>query len=119
MIQGLKGYIALVSSSEYYLTLILHCYWWKFRSHDTEVSIILFIIATKKSNLFKLKWSVPKMFRLHWVIVIFRFVVYLLNMICFLPHTIYASFGITLTQFSFNFSRQEHQIELIKVMINS
>ena len=31
----------------------------------------------------------------------------------------YMSFGITLTQFYINFSRQEHQIELILVSINS
>ena len=90
MIQGPKGYIALVSSSEYHLTLILHCYWWKFWSRDSDVSIMLFIIAIKKSNLFKLKWSVPKMFRLHWVIVIFQIRCIFAEYDLFpIPHAIY------------------------------
>jgi len=61
--------------------------------------------------------SKPKLLRLLWYLVVFRLVAYLLHMIK--PTISIHNFGINLTQFYINFSRQEHQIELARVSINS
>ena len=62
-----------------------------------------------------------KFLRHLWEIVVFRFVVYLLNMIN-TPNLIQnltdLHFGIILTRFYINFLRQKHQIELLYVSIN-
>ena len=62
-----------------------------------------------------------KFLRHLWEIVVFRFVVYLLNMIN-TPNLIQnltdIHFGIILTRFYINFLRQKHQIELLYVSIN-
>ena len=55
-----------------------------------------------------------------WSIVVFTLVAYLLNMICLIFTTlvhnlIYIRFGIILTQLFINFSRQEHQIDVLYV----
>ena len=49
-----------------------------------------------------------------WDIVIFRLVAYLLNMICLIIRILYK----ILTQFYTNFSRQEHQIDVLYVSFN-
>ena len=62
---------------------ILHCHWKEFWSHDTDVFMILSIISIKNEKLLNSNniRSKPKFLRLFWVIVVFRMVVYLLNMI--------------------------------------
>ena len=57
-----------------------------------------------------------------WNIVVFRMVTYLLNMFntkTFLQNCIYMNFRINLTQFYINFSRQEHQIDVLYVPFNA
>jgi len=61
----------------------------------------------------------------YWSRVVFRLVAYLLNMISLILRILYkilhmydVRFGIFLTQFYVNFSRQEHQIKLLYVSIN-
>ena len=61
-----------------------------------------------------------KILRLLWDIVVFRLVAYLLKMIFLMLQLlykigyIYIRFGIILTQFYINFSRQEHQICIVQ-----
>ena len=65
--------------------MIQHCHLWKFWSHDTDISIIFSMksIKNEKSIIYSnYNRSVPKLFRLLYVVVFFRFVAYLLNMIC-------------------------------------
>ena len=114
----------LISFRLYHVTMILHCYWWKFWSWYTDLSIIFLIISIKNELVIYLDYnrSVLKLFRLLWVIAIFRLVAYLLNMICLklpITHLIYKSFGLTLIKFCINSLRQEHEIELIQVAFNS
>jgi len=65
--------------------------------------------------------SKPEILRLLWDIIIFRLVAYLLNMIClnllllYKIVYIYMNFRIILTQFYINFSRHEHQIDVLYV----
>ena len=66
-----------------------------------------------------LRRSKSEILRLLWDIVIFRLVVYLLNMVCLILQILYKiwyiRFGIIFTQFYINFSRQEHQIDVLYV----
>ena len=107
------------ASRLYHVTIILHCHWREFWSHDTDVFVILSIISIKNEKLFNSnnERSKPKFHRLLWNIVDFRLVMYLLNMILlnllFLYKILYIyRFRIYLTQFYINFLRQEHQIKL-------
>ena len=93
----------LISFRLYHVTMILHCHWWKFWSCYTDLSIIFLIISIKNELVIYLDYnrSVLKLFRLLWVI------------------AIYKSFGLTLIKFCINSFRQEHQIELMQVAFNS
>ena len=59
-----------------HVTLIVHCHWWKCWSRDTDVSIILSILSIKNEKLLNSNYnnSKPKLFRLLWVIAVFRLV---------------------------------------------
>ena len=63
--------------------MILYCHWLEFWSHDTYIFIILSVISITNVKLLKSNndRSNPKFLRLLWDIVVFRLVVYLLNMI--------------------------------------
>ena len=53
-----------------------------------------------------------------WDIIVFRLASYLWNMICFILQLLYKiayNFRIILTKFYVNFSRQEHQIDILYV----
>ena len=54
---------------------------------------------------------------------VFRLAAYLLNMIClnhtFIQNCINMNFRIILTQFYINFSRQDHQIDVLHVSFNA
>ena len=57
-----------------------------------------------------------------WDIVVFRLIAYLLNVICLIlriQNPTHIRFGIILARFYITFSRQEHQLELSRVSINS
>ena len=62
--------------------MILHCHWREFWSRDTDVLNILSIISIRSKKILNSNnnRSKPKLFRLLWHIVVFRFVAYLLNM---------------------------------------
>ena len=66
-----------------HVIMILYCHWLEFWSHDTYIFIILSVISIKNVKLLKSNnnRSNPKFLRLLWDIVVFRLVVYLLNMI--------------------------------------
>ncbi len=66
-----------------HVIMILHYHWWVFWSHDTDVFIILSIKSIKNEKLLNSNYvrGKPKFLRLPWDIVVFRLVVYLLNMI--------------------------------------
>ena len=80
------------------------------------VGVLVTCSGRINDNMSKLKFL-----RHLWEIVVFRLVVYLLNMIN-TPNLIQnltdIHFGIILTQFYINFLRQKHQIELLYVSIN-
>ena len=69
--------------------------------------------------------SKPDILRLLWDIVVFRLVAYMLNIIClilqlsFIQNYIYMNFRTNLTQCYINFSRQEHQIDVLFVSFNA
>ena len=84
--------------------MILYCHWLEFWSHDTYIFIILSVISIKNVKILKSNnnRSNPKFLRLLWDIVVFRLVVYLLNMIrlnllFFLQDLISIDFRINLT----------------------
>ena len=66
-----------------HVIMILYCHWLEFWSHDTYIFIILSVISIKNVKILKSNnnRSNPKFLRLLWDIVVFRLVVYLLNMI--------------------------------------
>ena len=66
-----------------HVIMIVHCNWWEFWSLDTAIVIIFSIISLKNEKLLNSNnnGSKPKFLRLLWDIVVFRLVVYLLNMI--------------------------------------
>ena len=110
-----------------HVTVILHCHWLElwWRVPDAEIILsIISIIDEKLLNSYNNR-SKLKFLRLFWDIVVFRLVAYLLNMISLILRILYkilhmyeVRFGIILTQFYVNFSRQEHQIKLLYVSIN-
>ena len=53
------------------MTSILHCHWWEFWSHDTDVQLIFSIISFINEKLLNLNnnRSKPKLLRLLWDIV--------------------------------------------------
>ena len=83
-----NGSAASLSRVSYNVTIILHCNWWKFWSRDTDISIIhytyhqLYLLKNEKLLNSNTNRSKPYLFRLLWVIIVFRLVAYLLNMIC-------------------------------------
>ena len=96
--------------------MILHCYWGQFWSHDTDAYIILSIISIKNEKLLNSSNNrrTSKFFRILWDIVVFRLGFVFAEYVEFYDKShIYMSFGIILTQLYINFSRQEHQIELL------
>ena len=66
-----------------HMIMILHCHWWEFWSHNTGIFIILSIISIKNEKIMNSNnnRSKSKFLRILWDIVVFRLVVYFLNMI--------------------------------------
>ena len=54
----------------------------------------------------------PEVLRFLLGVGVFKLVTYLFNTTNFIPNLVYARFGVILTQFYVNFSRQEHQIDM-------
>ena len=85
---------------------------------------INYIYLKCKSINKKYSRSKPEILRLLWDIIVFRLVAYLLNMICLILQLLYKIayvwiFVYNLTQFDINFSRQEHQIDVLYVSFNA
>ena len=116
------GHVIPTETRDSNTTLPLAGVWW--HVPDAEIiSSILSIIDEKLLNSYN-KRSKLKFLRLFWDIVVFRLVAYLLNMISLILRILYkilhmydVRFGIILTQFYVNFSRQEHKIKLLYVSI--
>ena len=77
----------------------------------------------QNKNLKNYNRSKSEILRLLYDIVVFRLVAYLLNMVCLILRILYKisyiRFGIILTQFCLNFSRQEHQIDVLYLSFNA
>ena len=92
------------------------------RSHDTDVIIIFSIISLKNEKLLNSynNRSKPKVLRLLFDIVVFRFVSYFLNMICLNLCILNKIWYIPIlykfyTVFFINFSGQKHKMELARI----
>ena len=121
-----NGTLVLVTWYRQRHVTILHCHWWKFSWRNTDYTlyrlyvIILSIISIKnaKQKLYQEQiWDSQapvgySSFQIDCVIVEYG----LFNTTNCILNLIYIRFGVILTQFYINFSRQEHQIDVICIV---